>query len=400
MQNAQTLSFENLIIKPSNHIDNYQKLNRIGEGAYGIVYRAKHKTTNKICAIKRLKAKESDEIGFPLYSLREIHLLAKLTHKNIVKLYEILAGNEYDQVFMAMEYCEQDLGSLVDYLDNPFSSSEIKCLMEQLLEGILYFHRHDIIHRDLKLSNILLNSKGVLKIADLGLARIFFDNTELTPGVITLWYRAPEILFGSTSYTSAIDMWSIGCIFAELMCHKPFMPGSTQIEQIRLIINSIGSFSKDESEYYSRQNSIKNIIPFISHESLDLLYGLFDYIPETRITAKNALNHKYFDEIPKATRICDFPRFPEIRNKNFYNSVENNINQGHDHIKDLKVLNLDSSGLLENSDKNTPIQSIKSKKNISKNIKSYEFEFEFDVHDLIDNDKTGKPKKKSKKGHN
>ncbi|OUM65254.1 hypothetical protein PIROE2DRAFT_60173 [Piromyces sp. E2] len=216
-------------------VDNYEKLNRIEEGAYGVVYRARDKETGEIIALKKLKL-DKEKFGFPTTSLREIQMLLMAKHPNIVDVKEIAIGSDINKVFIAMEFVEHDLKSLMEEMEDPFLQSEIKTIMLQLLSAVALLHSYWIIHRDLKTSNILMNNKGQIKLADFGLARRFGSSmNRLTPLVVTLWYRAPELLLGEKNYTKAIDMWSIGCIFAELVNKAPLFPGTTEIEQINKV---------------------------------------------------------------------------------------------------------------------------------------------------------------------
>lgn len=150
--------------------------------------------------------------GFPVSCLREISILKKCCHENIVKLKEVVVGRELEKIYLVMEYCEQDLASLLDNLEKPFTESEVKCIIIQLLRGLQYLHDNFIIHRDIKVSNLLLTDEGCLKIADFGLARTFtVPSKPMTPNLVTLWYRPPEVLLGNSVFTPAVDMWAAGC---------------------------------------------------------------------------------------------------------------------------------------------------------------------------------------------
>ena len=146
-------------------VTEFEKLNRIGEGTYGVVYRARDTISNEIVALKKVRM-EREKDGIPLSGLREISLLLNLEHKNIVQLKEVAVGRHLDSIFLVMEYCEQDLASLLDNMALPFKEAQIKCLMLQLLHGVQYLHERFIVHRDLKVSNLLLNGKGILKIGE------------------------------------------------------------------------------------------------------------------------------------------------------------------------------------------------------------------------------------------
>lgn len=191
-------------------------------------------------ALKRVRM-DQEKDGLPISGLREIQILKMCDHENIVKLKEVVVGKSLESIFLSMEYCEQDLASLLDNMTTPFSEAQSKCIILQVLNGLQYLHSHFIVHRDLKVSNLLLTDKGCIKVADFGLARLFGGTeTIMTPNVVTLWYRAPELLLGSPKHTTAIDMWAVGCILGELLIHKPLMPGKAEIQQIEMIIDLLG----------------------------------------------------------------------------------------------------------------------------------------------------------------
>ncbi|KAF9196872.1 Cyclin-dependent kinase 10 [Haplosporangium sp. Z 11] len=310
----------------SRVVDDFEKLNKIGEGTYGVVYRAKDKRTNEIVALKRIRMEREND-GLPISSLREIKLLKTLRHDNIVLVKEVAVGSDLDQIFLVMEYCEQDMAALMDNVKKPYTPAEVKCLMYQLLKGIEYCHDHYVIHRDLKLSNLLLNAQGILKIADFGLARSFgLPSRPMTPKVVTLWYRAPELLFGDLNYTTAVDMWSAGCIFGELMKHGPLLPGKAEKQQVDLIIELLGTPHEKIWQGFNhlpmasiklpeqRFNNLKNRFPNITDAARSLLSGLLTYDPKKRLSVKQALAHPYFIEAPPAKHPSLLPTHPEIRN--------------------------------------------------------------------------------------
>lgn len=320
----------------SRSVKEFVKLNRIGEGTYGIVYRAHDTKTDEIVALKKVRMdKERD--GIPISSLREINLLLKLRHPNIVELKEVVVGNHLDSIFLVMGYCEQDLASLLENMQSPFSEAQVKCIILQLLKGLQYLHENFIIHRDLKVSNLLMTDKGCVKIADFGLARAYgVPLKPMTPKVVTLWYRAPELLLGTKTQTTAIDMWAVGCILAELLAHKPLLPGSSEIHQIDLIVQLLGTpneniwpgFSKLPlvGQYTLRKqpyNNLKHKFPWLSEAGLRLLNFLFMYDPKKRATAEDSLESSYFKEKPLPCESELMPTFPHHRNKRAAASVEN-----------------------------------------------------------------------------
>lgn len=308
-------------------VEEFTKHNRIGEGTYGVVYRAEDNKSKEIVALKRIRM-EREEEGLPVCSIREIGLLLSLSHKNIVDLMEVVVGRELDTMFLVMNYCEQDLASLIDNMKSPFSEAQVKCIMIQLLEGLAYLHENHVIHRDLKVSNLLLTDKGCLKIADFGLARLIGKPLKpLTPTVVTLWYRPPELLLGSKEYTCSLDMWSVGCIFGELLLSKPLLPGKSEAHQVELIVNLIGSPNETiwpgylqlplvKSLCLKRQpyNNLKEKFRWMSETGNSLMNDFMTYNPSYRITASRALRSRYFTENPLPVEPIMMPTYPHLRN--------------------------------------------------------------------------------------
>ncbi|KAI8613520.1 kinase-like domain-containing protein [Chytriomyces sp. MP71] len=305
-------------------VDNYEKLNRIEEGSYGIVYRARDRDTGEIVALKKLKL-ENEKNGFPVTTLREIHTLLLAKHPNIVDVREIVVTPSYAGVFIVMEFVEHDLKSLMDDMRAPFLQSEIKTLMMQLLSATECLHAKWIVHRDLKTSNLLMNNRGMMKVADFGLARRFGDPMQghMTQLVVTLWYRAPELLLGSKEYSTAIDMWSIGCIFAELVNKEPLAPGKGEIDQLDKIFRLLGTPTEKVWPGFSTLPNAKSVtfkhqpfsnlrlrFPSLTENGIDLLSKLLTYDPKHRITASEALKHPFFTESPLPKDPSLFPTFP------------------------------------------------------------------------------------------
>uniref|UniRef100_T1GGI8 Protein kinase domain-containing protein n=1 Tax=Megaselia scalaris TaxID=36166 RepID=T1GGI8_MEGSC len=167
-------------------VTEFEKLNRVGEGTYGIVYRAKDTKSGEIVALKKVRM-DQEKDGIPVSSLREIMILKSCNHENILKIKEVVVGKSLESIYLSMEYCEQDLAHLLDNMQNPFSESEVKCIILQVLKGLKYLHSNNILHRDLKVSNLLMTDTGRVKIADFGLARYFgYPPKPMTPNVVTL----------------------------------------------------------------------------------------------------------------------------------------------------------------------------------------------------------------------
>ena len=311
----------------SQSVSVYERIAAIGKGTFGTVYKARHKDTNQIVALKRITLHHESAEGFPLTSLREIAALRRLApHPNIAQLHEVAVGSNRANVFLVFEYASIDLAAYVATASKPFSASQSKSLLQQLLAALVHAHSNWIIHRDIKMSNLLYH-KGVLKLADFGLARAFGSGTrDATPGVVTLWYRAPEILLGSASYDMSADLWSAGCIFAELLMGRPLFPAATETELWRQMVNVLGQPSEDDWPHWKTlpkaaaltrsttaaaapdHDILGAALPHAPAEALDLLYGLLRWSPGARINARDALQHAFFSTDPLP---CDAKHMPQ-----------------------------------------------------------------------------------------
>eukprot|EP00271_Cylindrocystis_brebissonii_P001841 TRINITY_DN12144_c0_g1_i1.p1 TRINITY_DN12144_c0_g1~~TRINITY_DN12144_c0_g1_i1.p1 ORF type:complete len:333 (-),score=65.31 TRINITY_DN12144_c0_g1_i1:48-1046(-) len=298
----------------SRSVDCFEKLDHIGEGTYGMVYMAKEKTTGEVVALKKVRM-ENEKEGFPITAIREIKILKKLNHDNVIKLKEIVTGKPSESnkfkgsIYMVFEYMDHDLTGLSDRPGMRFTAPQIKCYMQQLLTGLHYCHLNNVLHRDIKGSNLLINNSGILKLADFGLARSYGPDLSgvLTNRVITLWYRPPELLMGATKYGPWVDVWSVGCIFAELLLGKPILPGKNEIEQLNLIFNLCGSpdesiwpgvsklpfFNQFKPERLLKRRLKETYKNFDKH-ALELVEKMLVLDPSKRISAKDALDADYF----------------------------------------------------------------------------------------------------------
>lgn len=358
---------------PCRSVDCYRKIAKIEEGQYGVVYKAQDKETGEIVALKKVKPIATLDEGFPITSLREIRamMLQGRGHPNIVQVREVVAsapkqraqvdaagrtragatgtgtGTEAEAeaeaeatgtptVYIVMEYLDHDLKSLLATPRGRFLQSEVKCLVQQLLTAVAYMHDACwLVHRDLKTSNLLYSNDGHLKVADFGLARLYTAAAgalgRMTPLVVTLWYRAPELLLGEPCYTPAVDVWSVGCIFAEIVLRAPLFAGRSEAEQLRLVFDALGAptaggcwpgYAQLPLARARGAPAARGCAPGISprflarfrgaltQSGVDLLLRMLAYDPARRITAAAALRHPYFADEPLPRDIALMPTWP------------------------------------------------------------------------------------------
>ncbi|KAK1137040.1 Cyclin-dependent kinase 2 [Melipona bicolor] len=285
-------------------MDNFVKIEKIGEGTYGVVYKAKDKLTGKLVALKKIRL-ETESEGVPSTAIREISLLRELTHPNIVQLFDVVDGDNH--LYLVFEFLQQDLKKLLDSVKGGLDQALVKSYLYQLLKAISFCHLHCILHRDLKPQNLLIDREGHIKLADFGLARTFgVPVRTYTHEIVTLWYRAPEILLGTKLYSNAVDVWSLGCIFAEMATRRALFPGDSEIDQLFRIFRTLGtpdeniwpgvSQLRDYTSMFPRwePRSLDEVVPSFDSDAKDLLLRLLTYDPNQRIAAKKALTHPYF----------------------------------------------------------------------------------------------------------
>eukprot|EP00466_Bigelowiella_natans_P019689 jgi/Bigna1/144639/aug1.89_g19347 len=276
---------------------------QIGSGTYGHVFEGVGPDGKKV-ALKRIK-KEKDKEGFPITAIREIKFLKNIHHENIVNLVDVVSspGAGGKSVYMVFEYCDHDLTGLLD-TDPPtiFEPSQIKYYIKCILEALYYLHKSNILHRDIKGANILISNNGDVKLADFGLARAHDKRGDYTNRVVTLWYRAPELLLGANKYDSKIDIWSAGCVFAEMLRRgKTLFRGKTELESLQEIYKICGTPDQNDwpqaSQYswYLKPISMPRRLreEFASQDqyAVDLLDHLLVLNPEKRFSAGEALDH-------------------------------------------------------------------------------------------------------------
>ncbi|KAJ8259513.1 hypothetical protein GJAV_G00170180 [Gymnothorax javanicus] len=285
-------------------LETYVKLGKLGEGTYATVFKGRSKLTENLVALKEIRLEHEE--GAPCTAIREVSLLKNLKHANIVTLHDIIHTDR--SLTLVFEYLDSDLKQYLDSCGSLMSMHNVKIFMFQLLRGLSYCHKRKILHRDLKPQNLLINDKGELKLADFGLARAKSVPTKTySHEVVTLWYRPPDVLLGSTEYSTPIDMWGVGCILFEMATGRPLFPGSTVKEELHLIFRLMGIPTEEtwpgitaSAEFRSYQFPLYRAQPLINHvprldaEGMDLLSSLLLYDTRERISAEAALRLPYF----------------------------------------------------------------------------------------------------------
>ncbi|GMI79793.1 hypothetical protein like AT1G53050 [Hibiscus trionum] len=301
----------------------FEKLDKIGQGTYSSVYKARDVIHNKLVALKKVRFDNHDPESVR-FMAREINLLRRLDHPNVIKLEGLITSPMSCSLYLVFEYMEHDLVGLASLPGIKFSEPQIKCYMQQLLSGLDHCHSHGVLHRDIKGSNLLIDSNGILKIADFGLACHFdpHDSVPMTSRVVTLWYRPPELLLGASYYGVAIDLWSAGCILGELYSGKPILPGKTEVEQLHKIFKLCGSPSE---EYWRRaklphstvfkplhpyRRCVAEIFKDFPSPAVSLMDTLLSIDPVHRRTAAFALKSEFFTTQPFACDPSSLPKYP------------------------------------------------------------------------------------------
>lgn len=291
-------------------MERYRHLSKIGEGTYGVVYKACDVDSGKMIALKKIRLEQEDE-GVPSTAIREISILKELSHPNVVDFKDVVHSDK--KLYLVFEYLDQDLKRYMDSV-KLLSPVLIKSYLFQLINGIAFCHDRRVLHRDLKPQNLLIDKTGKLKLADFGLARAFgIPVRHYTHEVVTLWYRAPEILLGARKYSTPVDIWSIGCIFAEMVMKAPLFAGDSEIDQLYKIFSALGTPTDemwdgvtDLPEYAPtfpkwRSRHIRETVSNLDPQGLDLLAQMLVYDPDKRVSAANALQHPYFADLNHVT---------------------------------------------------------------------------------------------------
>ncbi|XP_059813672.1 cyclin-dependent kinase 17-like isoform X7 [Hypanus sabinus] len=288
-------------------LETYVKLDKLGEGTYATVYKGRSKLTDNLVALKEIRLEHEE--GAPCTAIREVSLLKDLKHANIVTLHDIIHTEK--SLTLVFEYLDKDLKQYLEDCGNVINIHNVKLFLFQLLRGLAYCHHRKVLHRDLKPQNLLINEKGELKLADFGLARAKSVPTKTYSNeVVTLWYRPPDVLLGSTEYSTQIDMWGVGCIFYEMATGRPLFPGSTVEEELHFIFRVLGTpteatwpgiLANEDFRSYNypkyRPEPLVNHAPRLDPEGLDLLSKLLQFEGKKRISAQQAMKHPHFHSL-------------------------------------------------------------------------------------------------------
>ncbi|XP_044729174.1 cyclin-dependent kinase 20-like [Chrysoperla carnea] len=334
-------------------MENYTIIGKIGEGAHGVVIKGRIKSTGRIVALKKIVIKNLKD-GIPVNVFREIQCLKHINSKYIVELLNVFAHGS--NVVLVFEYAPSGLWEALRDNDRPLTIPVIKSYSWMLLQGVQYLHSVRIMHRDLKPANLLITFNGVLKIADFGLARLFFYDTietkdnaaqnfndneikkldsnrdneikykenrrQYSHQVATRWYRAPELLYGARIYTHTIDLWAVGCIIGEMIKKSPVFPGETDIEQLAIILKSLGTPTEDSwpgltslPDYDKIRFPNSDGLPWetiisddCSDDALNLIQSFLRYNASERISASSALVHQFFTNDPQRASLIMMPK--------------------------------------------------------------------------------------------
>ncbi|CAG9840479.1 unnamed protein product [Diabrotica balteata] len=314
-------------------MNNYKIVGRAGEGAHGFVFKGIDVRTETLTALKKITINPNKDIPKPV--MREILALRVLKHPNILSLLEVFTVGS--SVVLVMEYLPMSLYEILKNKELTLTLGQIKTYLKMLLRGINYMHHNHIMHRDIKPANLLISKKGILKIADFGLARIYDHEKRrlYSHQVATRWYRAPELLYGSRTYNMAVDMWSVGCILAEMIMRKPLFPGETDIEQLAIVLGTLGTPNSETwpgltqlPDYnkiaftHTEPKEWSAILSEIDPATIKLISKILIYDQNKRMTAKEALRDKFFQEKPFPCKLSQMPKLEDWKSNDSLNFTE------------------------------------------------------------------------------
>ncbi|XP_033609638.1 cyclin-dependent kinase-like 1 isoform X2 [Cryptotermes secundus] len=323
---------------PSRLMERYEKLGKLGEGSYGMVFKCRNRDTGQIVAIKKFVESEDDPLIRKI-ALREIRLLRNLKHPNLVNLLEVFRRKR--KLHLVFEFCDHTVLAELEKFPQGCPELLTRQITWQTLQGIAYCHQHNCIHRDVKPENILLTAQGVVKLCDFGFARMLSPGENYTDYVATRWYRAPELLVGDTQYGPPVDVWAIGCVFAELIQGQALWPGKSDVDQLYLIRKSLGdliprhmNIFKSNEFFYGVSlpqpdilEPLESKLPRQSNAHvLDFLKKCVDKDPARRWSCEQLLRHSYFDnfhfKIPES-ELEEFEKLRKLRDRSRNSSYSN-----------------------------------------------------------------------------
>lgn len=297
--------------------DVYIKGPVLGKGTFGEVIMATHRQSGQIVAIKKIRVGEKGE-GVNVTALREVKFLRELHHPHIMSLLDVIPLKK--GLALVFQYMESDLETMIKDRSLVLSAADVKSYMLSILEAVKFCHERWVVHRDIKPNNFLVSEEGTLHLADFGLSRVYGSpERRYTNQVFARWYRAPELLFGSTCYGPGVDMWAVGCVFAELLLRRPWFPGESDIEVLTKIFGSLGT--PKDAEWAGLRHMpgfiefspveappLRQIFKGVGDDALDLLSRMVSLDARRRISAADALKHRYFRVDPAPTPIGKLPR--------------------------------------------------------------------------------------------
>ncbi|KAK4884487.1 hypothetical protein RN001_000758 [Aquatica leii] len=291
---------------PSRTMERYEKLCKLGEGSYGLVYKCRNRDTGDIVAIKKFAESEDDPLIRKI-ALREIRLLKNLKHPNLVNLLEVFRRKR--RLHLVFEFCERTVLNELERYPRGCPELVTQQIVCQTLQAVAYCHQHGCIHRDIKPENILLTANGVVKLCDFGFARMLNPGENYTDYVATRWYRSPELLVGDTQYGTPVDVWAIGCVLAELTKGEALWPGKSDVDQLYLIRCTIGDLLPRHMHVFKTNDFFQGVtlpvpqqlcplevkLPMCNGTVLDFLKKCLDRDPAKRWTCEQLLTHSYFE---------------------------------------------------------------------------------------------------------
>lgn len=290
-----------------DRMEKYEKIGKIGEGSYGVVFKCRNKETTQLVAIKKFVESEDDPL-IKKIAMREIRMLKQLKHPNLVRLIEVFRRKK--RLHLVFDYVDHTLLNELDRYPRGLPEPMVKRIIYQTLLAVNFCHQYNTIHRDVKPENILITRQGQVKLCDFGFARILTGpGDEYTDYVATRWYRAPELLVGDTQYGPPVDVWAIGCVFAELLTGQALWPGRSDVDQLYLIRKTLGDLIPRHMQIFSNNAFFKGMsipdpdrlepleekFPTAAPQAMSFMQGCLKMDPAERLTCHQLLQHPYMD---------------------------------------------------------------------------------------------------------